>query len=111
MTVPSTHLRIIECTVTVIQDIVRPLRAAQRERLKHVEQRSDGDASHKKLMQRGDEIEYLLIAVERDLIKDLYRRGELKDEARRRIERELDLRDAHLTSVRAEDVNEDLPDD
>jgi hypothetical protein len=27
----------------------------------------------------------------------------VKDEARRRIERELDLRDAHLTSVRAED--------
>jgi monovalent cation/hydrogen antiporter len=93
------------------EEIVRPLRAAQRERLKHIEQRSDGDASHKKLMQRGDEIEYLLIAVERDLINDLYRRGELKDEARRRIERELDLRDAHLTSVRAEDVNEDLPED
>jgi CPA1 family monovalent cation:H+ antiporter len=54
-------------------------------------------------MQAGDEIEYLLIAAERDLINDLYRRGELKDEARRRIERELDLRDAHLTSVRAED--------
>jgi hypothetical protein len=41
------------------------------------------------------------------VINDLYRRGELKDEARRRIERELDLRDAHLTSVRAEDIAED----
>jgi monovalent cation/hydrogen antiporter len=93
------------------EDIVRPLRARQRERLKHIEQRSDGDAAHKKLMQSGDEIEYLLIATERDTINDLYRRGELKDEARRRIERELDLRDAHLTSVRAEDLNEDLPED
>jgi Na+/H+ antiporter len=85
------------------EDIVRPLRARQRERLKHVEHRSGDDDGHKRLIQGGDEIEYLLIAAERDLINDLYRRGELKDEARRRIERELDLRDAHLTSVRAED--------
>jgi CPA1 family monovalent cation:H+ antiporter len=93
------------------EDIVRPLRARQRERLKHIEQRSDGDGDHKKLMRSADEIEYLLIAAERDLINDLYRRGELKDEARRRIERELDLRDSHLTSVRAEDLDEDLPED
>ena len=85
------------------EDIVRPLRARQHERLKHVKHRSDGDDGHKRLMQSGDEIEYLLIAAERDLINDLYRRGELTDDARRRIERELDLRDAHLTSVRAED--------
>jgi hypothetical protein len=85
------------------EDILRSLRARQHERLKHVEHRGDGDDGHKRLMQGGDEIEYLLIAAERDLINDLYRRGELKDEARRRIERELDLRDAHLTSVRAED--------
>jgi monovalent cation/hydrogen antiporter len=85
------------------EDILRPLRARQHERLKHVERRSDGDDGHKRLMQSGDEIEYLLIAAERDLINDLYRRGELTDDARRRIERELDLRDAHLTSVRAED--------
>jgi Na+/H+ antiporter len=84
------------------EDIVRPLRARQHERLKHVEHRS-GDDGHKRLMQGGDEVEYLLIAAERDLINNLYRRGELKDDARRRIERELDLRDAHLTSVRAED--------
>jgi CPA1 family monovalent cation:H+ antiporter len=45
----------------------------------------------------------MLIAAERQLINDLYRRGELKDEARRRIERELDLRDAHLTSLRIEE--------
>ena len=85
------------------EDILRPLRARQHERLKHVGHRSDGDDGHKRLMQDGDKIEYLLIEAERDLINDLYRRGELKDETRRRIERELDLRDAHLTSVRAED--------
>ena len=38
----------------------------------------------KELIGRRDEIEFLLIAAERDLINDLYRRGRLKDEARRR---------------------------
>jgi CPA1 family monovalent cation:H+ antiporter len=89
------------------QDIVRPLRARQQERLKHIEHRSDGGDRNKRVVDGTDEIEFLLIAAERDVINDLYRRGELKDEARRRIERELDLRDAHLTSVRAEDIAED----
>lgn len=83
-------------------EVVRPMRARQHERLKHVEHRSDGDDGHRSLVRGGDEIEFELIAAERDMVNDLYRRGELKDEARRRIERELDLRDAHLTSVREE---------
>jgi hypothetical protein len=33
----------------------------------------------------------------------LYRLGKLKDEARRRIERELDLREAQLINVRGEE--------
>lgn len=92
-------------------EMVRPVRARQHDRLKHVAQRSDGNGDHKKLIEGGDAIEYELIAAERDLINDLYRRGKLKDEARRRIELELDLRDAHLTSVRAEDLNEDVAGD
>jgi CPA1 family monovalent cation:H+ antiporter len=82
-------------------DIVQPLRIRHRDRLKHVADRSDG--AHEELIGLHDEIEYMLIAAERQLINDLYRRGELKDEARRRIERELDLRDAHLTSLRIEE--------
>jgi monovalent cation/hydrogen antiporter len=80
-------------------EIVRPMRARQHERLKLVGHRSDGDDGHRTLVRGGDEVEFELIAAERDLVNDLYRRGELKDETRRRIERELDLRDAHLTSV------------
>jgi monovalent cation/hydrogen antiporter len=83
-------------------EIVRPLRLQQHERLRNVGHRSDGDEGHRLLVRGGDEIEYELIAAERDFVNDLYRRGELKDETRRRIERELDLRDAHLTSVREE---------
>jgi hypothetical protein len=44
-----------------------------------------------------------LIAAERDLINEKYRQGALKPETRRRLERELDLRDAQLASVRNED--------
>ena len=83
-------------------EVVRPLRAQQRDRLKHLENR-DGDAAHKKLVESHDEIAFELITAERQLINELYRRGKLKDEGRRRIERELDLRDAHLTNLRAEE--------
>jgi CPA1 family monovalent cation:H+ antiporter len=39
-----------------------------------------------------------LIAAERERINELYREGTLKDEPRRRLERELDLREANLVS-------------
>ena len=84
-------------------DVVQPLRVRHRERLNHVAHRSDGDEGHRNLIERHDEVEFLLIAAERQRINDLYRNGKLKDEARRRIERELDLREAHLTNIRAEE--------
>ncbi len=85
------------------EEVVAPIRAYHRERLKRVTHRSDGDGAHSKLVQIRDDIDCQLIAAERKLINDLYRSGQLKDEARRRIERELDLREAHLASIRAED--------
>jgi hypothetical protein len=42
-----------------------------------------------------------VIDAERNLVNTLYRSGELKDEGRRRIERELDLRDALLVNLRS----------
>ncbi len=83
-------------------NFVQPLQAHHRDRLQQVEHRSDGDDGHKELIERHDEIEFLLIDAERQLINNLYRCGKLKDEARRRIERELDLRDAHLANLRDE---------
>ena len=83
------------------EEIVTPFRAYHRDRIKHVEHRSDGDDGHKKLIDLSDEVQLLLIAAERQLINDLYRGGALKDEARRRIEHELDLREAHLVNLRA----------
>jgi monovalent cation/hydrogen antiporter len=84
-------------------NFVEPLRARQRDRLKHIEDRSVGDDGHQRLTELNDEIEFLLIEAERQQINDLYRGGKLKDEARRRIERELDLHEAQLTNVRAEE--------
>ena len=84
-------------------DIVRPLRAYHHDRLKRLEHRSDIDRGRRKLTALNDEIEFLLIEAERQTINDRYRRGELQDEARRRVERELDVRDAQLTNSRAEE--------
>ena len=81
--------------------MVGPIRAHQRNRLKDVEHRKDGNEDHKKLAELGDDLELSLIEAERDLVNDLYRAGELKDEGRRRIERELDLRDTLLANLRS----------
>jgi monovalent cation/hydrogen antiporter len=84
------------------ENIVQPLRARHRDRLKHVEHRSDGNDGHRKLIEHHDEIELLLINTERERINELFRSGMLKDEARRRIERELDLREVDLANHSAE---------
>ncbi|HLK71735.1 MAG TPA: Na+/H+ antiporter [Steroidobacteraceae bacterium] len=81
---------------------VRSLRQRHLGRLAHAEQRIDGDPMHRELSRREEAIEALLIEAERGRINDLYRDGELKDEPRRRIERELDLRDAQLENLREE---------
>ncbi len=85
------------------EDIVQPLRASHRYRLMQLEHRSDGNDGHGLLAALYDEIELLLIAAERRHINELFRSGELKDEARRRIERELDLREALLANQRDND--------
>jgi CPA1 family monovalent cation:H+ antiporter len=81
--------------------VVGPIRAHQRKRLEDVEHRKDGNEHHKKLAELGDELELSLIEAERELINNLYRAGELKDEGRRHIERDLDLRDTLLGNMRA----------
>jgi NhaP-type Na+/H+ or K+/H+ antiporter len=80
------------------ENIVQPIRARHRDRLSHIEHRSDGNDDHRRLTERHDEIELLLIATERERINELFRSGMLKDEARRRIERELDLREVDLAN-------------
>ena len=55
----------------------------------------------RKLAELSDDLELALIEAERKLVNNLYRAGELKDEGRRRIERELDLRDTLLANLRS----------
>jgi len=81
--------------------VVAPLRAGLHDRLNNLEHRIDGDDSHRRLVELYDDVELSLIGAERQVVNDLYRDGKLKDEARRRIERELDLREAGLENLRA----------
>jgi Na+/H+ antiporter len=84
------------------EDICARLRAHHRDRLKGIELRGDDDEGHKERVSLLDGIELDVVAAEREFINDLYSRGELKDEARRRIERGLDLREAQLANLRDE---------
>jgi Na+/H+ antiporter len=84
------------------EDISARLHVHHRNRLELVESRSIEDEEHQKRVQFADEIQLLLLTGEREVINELYVRGKLKDETRRKIERELDLREAHLTSLRTD---------
>jgi CPA1 family monovalent cation:H+ antiporter len=82
--------------------VLESLRARHGERLRHASHRGDGDDAHRRQLEAHDEIELQLIEAERARINECYRSGDLQDEVRRRIERELDLREAHLLNVRGE---------
>jgi len=84
-------------------EVAHPLHHRHRDRLKHLDNAIEGDDDHRKRAELDDEIELLLIEAERESINELFRDGMLKAEARRRIERELDLREAHLANQRTED--------
>ena len=85
------------------KDDIKPLHIRHHDRLKHVVHQSDGDDAHRKITEMHDEIELLLIGAERDEINKLFRDGKLNAEARRRIERELDLREADLANQTADE--------
>ncbi|ARN83874.1 Na+/H+ antiporter [Methylocystis bryophila] len=74
-------------------DIIRLL---HQDRLKRIDEHGEAAQAAPHPAELHDEVERLLIAAERERINALYRVGELHDEARRRIERELDMREARL---------------
>ena len=69
-------------------------------RLRVIRHSSDSDTRHRELSEGHDEIELALIGTERNEIDQLFRKGLLNGEARRRIERDLDLREAQLLNDR-----------
>ncbi|MGA2397057.1 MAG: Na+/H+ antiporter [Steroidobacteraceae bacterium] len=82
------------------EDIYTRLRAHRIDHLSQIELRSHDDDADKERVDLLDGIERQIIEQEREFINELYVRGELKDEARRRIERGLDLREAEIASIR-----------
>jgi Na+/H+ antiporter len=77
-------------------EVLEAVRAQNRDRLQHIDDRSASEGPVGKHSELHEEVERQLIEAERARINDLFRSGKLKDEARRRIERELDLRRAAL---------------
>ena len=97
------RLDILAATADVSPNIIARLRTHHRQRIEQIRLRNcDTDEQRRHIIQ-GDGFELQLIAAERDLINERYREGVLKDETRRRLEHELDLREAQLASVRNED--------
>jgi Na+/H+ antiporter len=84
-------------------DLVQRLRTKYRERLRHFEHAPEQEENRQDLTAPPDEIQLLLIAAERERINELYRQGTLKDATRRRLERELDLREANLANHQHEE--------
>jgi CPA1 family monovalent cation:H+ antiporter len=87
--------------------IVEPLRAYHHERLQQLEYRIGADELNTHLARLSDELELLLIEAERKHLYELLGSGQLKDDARRRIERELDLREAQLRRTTPRSGNDD----
>jgi CPA1 family monovalent cation:H+ antiporter len=87
-------------------DVAERLRIHHTNRLELVENRGIEDERHQERVRMTDEIELLLLGDEREVINELYVGGRLKDEIRRKIERELDLREASLVSLRSDSAIE-----
>jgi Na+/H+ antiporter len=94
------HLAQLEGDRPLPEEIFLRFRAQYKDRLKQLEHRGAADDDRHRLIGLHDEVEYLLIATERETVNALYREHKLSDEARRRLEHELDLRDAQLTKLR-----------
>jgi CPA1 family monovalent cation:H+ antiporter len=92
------HLQRLGAERGLPEDLVQGLHTHFRQRLQHFEHEHGEAEQAPQAAEVQDEIELLLIGAERTRINELHRDGALKDEARRRIERELDLRQAHLAN-------------
>jgi CPA1 family monovalent cation:H+ antiporter len=83
-------------------DAFQSLRTIYRERLRQINYGAKEPVHHEAL-QGHEDILAELLDVERQQMIALYRAGDLKDEPRRRIERDLDLREAEVANLRLSD--------
>jgi Na+/H+ antiporter len=75
---------------------IRHMRELQLDRLSQLERRRDRDGDGGKVAAKLDRVELGLIQTERDYINSLLRDGRIGDDTRRRIERDLDLREESI---------------
>jgi CPA1 family monovalent cation:H+ antiporter len=92
------HLQQLAAERELPEAVTQGLHTHYRGRLQHFEHEDAGAEHPPQAAETQDELELLLISAERKRINELHHGGALKDEARRRIERELDLRQAHLAN-------------
>ena len=87
------RLHLLSAEINVPEEQIRQVRELQADRVNQFERRRDlcGDGSN--VAARIDALELALIQTERDYVNGLLRSGRISDEIRRRIERELDLRE------------------
>jgi CPA1 family monovalent cation:H+ antiporter len=90
------HLDALAAARDLPARVVEPLRAHHRERLQRLAFLGGDDSEQQRLARLSDDLELQLIAAEREHLYRLMRAGKVQDEARRRIERELDLHEAEL---------------
>ena len=101
--VAEAELERLSADCTIESSVLALLRAGQEHRIRQVPKDADGkEAVAVALALRAD-----LISAERAYIYQLLRDGQITDEARRRIERELDLEEAAITLEREDE--EDPP--
>jgi len=81
-----------------------PMREIQSDRVRQLERRRDRDGDGGTVAARIDRVELAMIHTEREHVNSLLRSGRINDEIRRRIERDLDLREEAIrTLVAAQD--------
>jgi CPA1 family monovalent cation:H+ antiporter len=97
----------LEVERTLPLRIVEPLRAYHYERLQQLEYKIGSGELNTQFARLSGELELLLIETERKHLYALLRSGQLKDDARRRIERELDLREVQLLRTTPRSGNDD----
>ncbi|HUE39258.1 MAG TPA: hypothetical protein VMR29_07115 [Candidatus Binatia bacterium] len=89
-------------------EIVEPLTTHHRGRLRRLDYKLGDDEREKELERVLAELERELIEAERKHVYELACNGQLKDDARRRIENELDLHEAELARTTPGSGNEEL---
>jgi CPA1 family monovalent cation:H+ antiporter len=93
----SRRLEAITQEQSITAELAGALEAEHQQRLRHFLPEERRPAGHP-APSSHDSVELELLTAEREYINNLYRTGNLRDETRRRLERELDLREASLAS-------------